>query len=92
MLICSLILQVLKQTDIVVWGPHGPWPGPWIVERPKVLYNDVTKKYVMWFHLDNPTYTMRHSGVAQADHPAGPYKWVHNLKPDDIPSLDLVRR
>ena len=66
--------------------------GPWIVERPKVLYNKVTKKYVMWFHLDNPTYTMRHSGVAQADHPAGPYKWVHNLKPDDLHSLDLVRR
>ena len=66
--------------------------GPWIVERPKVLYNKVTKKYVMWFHLDSPGYKFRHSGVAQADHPTGPYKWVHALQPDGIPSLDMVRR
>lgn len=25
---------------------------PFIIERPKVLYNSATNKYVMWFHLD----------------------------------------
>ena len=25
-----------------------------IVERPKVLYNEKTGKYVMWFHSDGP--------------------------------------
>ena len=27
--------------------------GPFVVERPKVLYNNMTKKFVLWFHLDN---------------------------------------
>jgi len=25
---------------------------PFIIERPKVIYNSATQKYVMWFHLD----------------------------------------
>merc|ERR1719410_1842648 len=40
--------QVLAQTDI----KQPDAAGPFIVERPKVLYNADTKKYVMWFHLD----------------------------------------
>lgn len=42
--------QVLAQEDIVVEN----FTGPWIVERPKVLYNSKTNKFVMWFHLDVP--------------------------------------
>jgi len=69
-------------------------PGPWIIERPKVVYNAKTKKFVMWFHLDilhatRPFYAFRHAGVATASHPAGPFTFVHAVLPDGIPSLDM---
>lgn len=76
--------QVLKQSDIKV-----ATPGPYVVERPKVLYNKQTQKFVMWFHLDTAGYTYRHAGVAQASSAAGPFTWVHALQPDGIPSLDM---
>jgi hypothetical protein len=137
---------------------------PFIIERPKVLYNSATKKFVMWFHLDaaeavaagtrgwrrrlaaavknaNATaaftakgagrlgagrprrlddgndprgpklgsgsssssssssrrsggkhpfrYFFRRAGVAMAASPAGPFRFVHALQPDGLPSLDL---
>jgi len=63
--------------------------GPFVIERPKVLYNPKTKKYVMWFHLDDYNYKYRHAGVAQSDSPTGPFEYVHALQPDGVPSLDM---
>jgi len=77
----TLLTQaMINQTDV---------KGPFVIERPKVLYNQKTKKYVMWFHLDSDDYSYRHVGVAQADHPAGPFTYVHGIQPDGIPSLDM---
>lgn len=53
-----------------------------VVERPKVLYNAKTKKYVMWFHADGPykgtggaqSYGKAMAGVAIADKPEGPFR------------------
>jgi len=70
------------------------------MQRPKVLFNDVTQKYVLWFHLDQPKhkggievtlggYEFRSVGVAQADNAAGPFTWVAGFQPDGIPSLDM---
>eukprot|EP00928_Gymnodinium_smaydae_P058717 TRINITY_DN41912_c0_g1_i1.p1 TRINITY_DN41912_c0_g1~~TRINITY_DN41912_c0_g1_i1.p1 ORF type:complete len:448 (+),score=20.84 TRINITY_DN41912_c0_g1_i1:33-1376(+) len=63
--------------------------GPFVIERPKVLYNSRTRKFVMWFHLDANDYTYRHVGVATADAPSGPWEFVHGFQPDGIPSLDM---
>ena len=46
--------QVLKQSDISVPGAHGPW----IVQRPKVIFNNKTSKFVMYFHLDQPKHSL----------------------------------
>lgn len=45
-----------------------------IIERPKVIYNAGTGKFVMWFHLElkNQGYTAARTAVAVADAPAGP--------------------
>lgn len=55
-----------------------------ILERPKVIYNRATKKFVMWFHLEikESGYTSARSGVAVADRVTGPYRFVHSLRPD----------
>ena len=53
-----------------------------VIERPKMLYNDKTGKYVIWFHADGQdpfssgggNYAKAKAGVAIADSPAGPYK------------------
>ena len=48
------------------------------IERPKVIYNKKTKKFVMWFHLElrGRGYEAARAGVAVADKPEGPYKFL----------------
>lgn len=55
-----------------------------VLERPKVIYNQQTKKFVMWFHLElkGQGYDAARTGVAVADQPAGPYKYLHSLRPN----------
>ncbi len=52
------------------------------IERPKVIYNESTGKYVMWMHLEkNGDYTLSIAGVAIADSPTGPFKWLWYGRP-----------
>ncbi|HEY8995389.1 MAG TPA: glycoside hydrolase family 43 protein, partial [Lacunisphaera sp.] len=55
-----------------------------IIERPKVLYNAKTKKYVMWFHLElkGQGYAAARCGIATSDTPAGPYTYLKSIRPD----------
>jgi unsaturated chondroitin disaccharide hydrolase len=55
-----------------------------ILERPKVVYNKLTKKYVMWFHLElaGKGYNAARSGVAASDKPAGPYTYLKSYRPN----------
>lgn len=77
--------RALRQKDILLPGVRGPY----VVERPKVLYNNHTQKFVMWFHLDNAGYSLRHAGVAQSASPTGPFEFMHALLPDGFKSLDM---
>lgn len=53
-----------------------------VIERPKVIYNEKTKQYVMWFHADGPTetstsnYAAASAGVAVSDSPTGPFRFI----------------
>ncbi|MVN91751.1 glycoside hydrolase family 43 protein [Mucilaginibacter aquatilis] len=55
-----------------------------ILERPKVVYNPKTKKYVMWFHLEllGKGYEAARTGVAVADRVTGPFKFVRSYRPN----------
>ncbi len=50
-----------------------------IIERPKVVYNEKTKKFVIWFHLEikDQGYSAALYGVAQSDNITGPYKFLY---------------
>ena len=61
-----------------------------VVERPKVVYNAKTKKYVMWLHVDSADYRKAHAGVAVADRPTGPYRYLGSVRPDGGDSRDLT--
>ncbi len=55
-----------------------------VIERPKVIFNPKTKKYVMWFHLElkGQGYKAAKTGVAVADNPTGPYEFIDAMNPN----------
>ncbi|MFP5439582.1 MAG: glycoside hydrolase family 43 protein [Bacteroidia bacterium] len=55
-----------------------------IIERPKVIYNARTKKYVMWFHLElkGQGYKAARTAVVTSDKPAGPYVFIRSYRPN----------
>ena len=55
-----------------------------LIERPKVIYNKKTKKYVMWFHheLKGKGYDAAMAGLAVADKPTGPFTYIKSLRPN----------
>lgn len=67
-----------------------------ILERPKVVYNKKTGKYVMWFHLElkGRGYAAARYGVAVADKAEGPYKFLRSgrvnpkIWPENTPKPD----
>lgn len=61
--------------------PAGSRRGGTFVERPKVIYNPATKKFVLWMHLEQGRYTYARAGVATSDHPAGPFTFLHAIRP-----------
>ena len=54
-----------------------------ILERPKVIYNKATGKFVMWFHLElkGQGYASARTGVAVADNVTGPYTFIESMRP-----------
>lgn len=59
-----------------------------VLERPKVIYNPLTKKFVMWMHIDSADYLKASAGVALADSPAGPFKYLGSFRPNGEMSRD----
>jgi beta-galactosidase len=59
------------------------------LERPKVVYNQTTGKYVMWFHYDDSGYGLAHLGVAVSDSAKGPYTLVNHFPPNGHQSRDI---
>ena len=55
-----------------------------VLERPKVIYNAKTQKYVMWFHLElkGQGYYAARSGVAISDNPTGPFTFLKSFRPN----------
>ena len=53
-----------------------------ILERPKVIYNAKTRKFVMWFHLElkGLGYQAARAGVAVADKVTGPYHFLRSQR------------
>lgn len=61
-----------------------------VVERPKVIYNDRSKLYVMWMHIDNGTYSKAAIGVAVSTHPVGPFEYLGSKRPHGCDSRDMT--
>jgi hypothetical protein len=55
-----------------------------VIERPKVIYNKKTNKFVMWFHLElrGQGYNAARTGVAVSDTVTGPYTYLRSFRPN----------
>jgi len=55
-----------------------------VMERPKVIFNKKTGKYVMWFHLElkGQGYNAAKAAVAISDSPKGPFKFKKSYRPN----------
>lgn len=53
-----------------------------VVERPKVVYNAKTKKFVMWMHIDSVDYSKAATGVAISDSPTGLFTYIRSMRPN----------
>jgi len=61
-----------------------------VVERPKVLFNEKTKKFVMWAHIDDMEYDAARTGIAVSDSPTGPFNYLGSFKPNGSDSRDMT--
>ena len=61
-----------------------------VIERPKVIYNERTKQFVMWMHIDKEDYSYAHAGVAVSSKPKGPYKYISSIRPNGQMSRDMT--
>jgi hypothetical protein len=75
--------QVLKLTD-----PENLGPG-WLIERPKVFYNEKTNKYVMYLHLDDKSYKFARVAIAVSDTVDGDYHYLKSFRPLGMESRDI---
>jgi hypothetical protein len=80
--------RVVQLADPENFGPK------WVLERPKVYYNEKTGKYVMYMHIDGPLngkggYRLARVGVAICDTVDGDYKYLRSFRPLDHESRDI---
>jgi len=73
----GLALRVINDTSSLLQ------PGC-VIERPKVIFNRKTGKFIMWFHheLRGQGYRAALTGVAVSDDIKGPYNYIKSLRPN----------
>lgn len=97
-------VNVYSSTDLYNWKLEGLAFSPnvtdstsdvalgCVMERPKVIYNSTTRKFVMWFHLElkGKGYSAARAAVAVSDKVTGPYTFVHSFRPNGNMSRDMT--
>jgi len=79
----GMMLNYSNITDMV-----GGSEGPFHVERPRVIYNKLTRKFVMWMIVDNANKSLGMAGVAISDYANGPFDFVRSFYPDGNETRD----
>jgi len=81
--------RIFANTTITTSLPSTE-PPVYRIERPKLVYNQLTRQYVLYFHLDSARFLLGMVGVCTASRVAGPYTFVRGYRPDGQRSLDLT--
>jgi hypothetical protein len=93
-------VSLYSSTDLVTWTHRNkiittstdPQLGASnrVIERPKLIYNDMTKMYVMWLHWDDTTYNNSYAGIFKSPTVDGNYTYVNHIKPGGHDSRDCT--
>ena len=72
-----------KREGVALWQTNLPryYDSPVFVERPKVIFNPRTKKFVMWMHAEQSGYHFACAGIATSDTPTGPFVFLKTIRP-----------
>lgn len=83
----GMVFHYANLTDLVL-GTNGPF----YVERPKVLFNPITKNYVMWAAMDsdNSDRTLAMNAVMSSPFIDGPFLLKRSFYPDGNKTRDQV--
>jgi len=88
-----------QSTDLLNWDNKGivltvastsNGSSTYIIERPKVIFSKLTNLYVLWFHHDDASYSLAHTGVATSPSPLGPFKFIASFLPNGLESRDMT--
>ncbi|KAH3904042.1 hypothetical protein HBI56_042830 [Parastagonospora nodorum] len=90
-------INCYSSTNLVEWNYEGALlsrtasgdtgPGR-VIERPKVMFNKKTNKYVLWMHIDSSNYGEAKIGVATGDSVCGKYTYLRSERPLGFESRD----
>jgi hypothetical protein len=95
-------ISCYSSTDLAAWKNEGlvlaAVPGEsggdlhpsGVVERPAVLYNRKTWSFVLWLHIDKPSYSYARTGVAVSESPLGPFRYLGSMRPNGVDSRDFT--
>ncbi|DBB06836.1 TPA: hypothetical protein ACH3X3_009496 [Trebouxia sp. C0006] len=92
-------VSVYSSTDFVRWayeglalkgGSHPDIDPSMVLERPKVIHNRQTGKFIMWMHIDTADYELARTGVAVSDSPVGPFRYQGSFRPHGQQSRDFT--
>lgn len=91
-------INLYSSTNLLEWNYEGvilstsqnvnsPLRSPMRLERPKIIYNKKTKKFVLWFHYvgypgnHGQEIGLADAGVAVSDKITGPFKYIGHHRP-----------
>jgi hypothetical protein len=90
-------INCYSSSNLVEWNYEGALltrtasgdtgPGR-VIERPKVMFNKQTNKYVLWMHIDSSNYGEAKIGVATGDSVCGKYTYLRSERPLGFESRD----
>jgi beta-galactosidase len=80
----GLVLPVVKD------DPQHELHTSKLIERPKVVYNALTKRYVMFIHLDTDEYQYARVGIAISEQSTGRYEFLGSFAPNQSDSRDMT--
>jgi len=95
-------ISCYSSTDLLNWkneglvlsaeknNPQSDLHPSKVLERPKVIRNPKTGKYVLFAHVDTADYQYARIGVAVSDAPTGPYQYLGSLQPNGHDSRDMT--
>ncbi|KAI9359544.1 putative beta-xylosidase, secreted [Zopfochytrium polystomum] len=92
-------VSAYSSTDLVNWTSEGdiltsasaPELNHCNIERPKLIYNALAGKYVLWMHWENGyNYTQARTAVATSPTVTGNYTYLRSFRPLGYDSRDMT--